>query len=116
MVYVASAVVSLESSDRFSVACCTTEPGGMPERSNFMRIAFATSLSGHVYVISCVDVLWLVESRLRDVSCGTSRTALLATATATLADVVMLPAASLATAVSVWLPSVVVVVSHEAEY
>src|SRR5438477_3006200 len=57
MVYVASAVASLATSARLSAACCTTAPAGTADRSNFIRIVFATVLSGHVYVISCGEAL-----------------------------------------------------------
>jgi hypothetical protein len=55
--YVGSAAESLATSERFNVACVMTAPEGSPDKSNFIRIAFATSLSGHVYVVSCVSVL-----------------------------------------------------------
>src|SRR5204863_1693369 len=47
-VYVASAVASLEKRYRFNVALEMVEPGGIADRSNFITIALAIVLSGHV--------------------------------------------------------------------
>jgi hypothetical protein len=41
-VYVVSAAASLATSDNCSVASVNTAPGGMAERSNFIRMALAT--------------------------------------------------------------------------
>jgi len=47
-VYVVSGEVSLDTSANCSEASRTAAPAGRAERSNFIRIAFATSWSGQV--------------------------------------------------------------------
>ncbi len=51
-VYVLSGAASLCTRASCKVASVTTAAAGSSERSNFIKIAFATLLSGQVYVLS----------------------------------------------------------------
>ena len=60
--------VSAWMRDRFSVAFVIVAPEGIEERSNCMRMSFATSPVGQVYRLRVVEVELLTASRLRYVS------------------------------------------------
>ncbi len=110
--------MSLATSANRRTASDTTAPGGSAETSNFIKVAFATLLSGHVYVLIWASVLWFVVSSPMKVSCGARVRTLLPfiTVMLTVAEVEALPASSRAMAVSIWPPSTAVVVFQDIEY